>query len=224
MTYDYSGTLSGALSADGTDVSSDGETTAATASDQNAALVQNGGTLTVQNGTLTKSGDDDNGDNCNFYGVNSIVLAVGDGSTAYVSGSSLSAESEGSNGIFATDGATVFADQDTIATTAGNSRGLDATYGGTIIADDLDISTQGDHCASLATDRGGGSISVTNSTLSTAGSGSPLLYSTGDIEVDNVTGTASGSQLAGMLYKAPCGLRCCSSTPSARAKAASAPS
>lgn len=198
MTYDYSGTLSGALSADGTDVSSDGETTAATASDQNAALVQNGGTLTVKNGTLTKSGDDDNGDNCNFYGVNSIVLAVGDGSTAYVSGSSLSAESEGSNGIFATDGATVFADQDTIATTAGNSRGLDATYGGTIIADDLDISTQGDHCASLATDRGGGSISVTNSTLSTAGSGSPLLYSTGDIEVDNVTGTASGSQLAGM--------------------------
>lgn len=30
------------------------------------------------------------------------------------------------------------------------------------------------------------------------GSGSPLLYSTGDIEVDGVTGTASGSQIAGM--------------------------
>lgn len=39
---------------------------------------------------------------------------------------------------------------------------------------------------------------ITNSTLSTAGSGSPLLYSTGDIEVDNVTGTATGSQIAGM--------------------------
>lgn len=62
----------------------------------------------------------------------------------------------------------------------------------------MDVSTAGDHCASVATDRGGGSISLTNSTLTTAGSGSPLLYSTGDIEVDNVTGTASGSQIAGM--------------------------
>lgn len=35
-------------------------------------------------------------------------------------------------------------------------------------------------------------------TLSTAGSGSPLLYSTGDIQVNNVSGTSSGSQIAGM--------------------------
>ena len=62
----------------------------------------------------------------------------------------------------------------------------------------MGISTQGDHSASIATDRGGGNISVTNSTLSTAGSGSPLLYSTGDIEVSGVTGTATGSQIAGM--------------------------
>ena len=198
MTYDYSGTLSGALTADGAEKTSDGETIAAAAADQNAALSENGGTLTVTNGTLTKSGDDTNGDNCNFYGVNSIVLAAGSGSKAYVSGSTLTASSEGSNAIFATDGATVYANSDTITTSAGNSRGLDATYGGTIVANDMDVTTQGDHCASLATDRGGGSISVTNSTLSTAGSGSPLIYSTGDIEADNVTGTASGSQLAGM--------------------------
>ena len=86
----------------------------------------------------------------------------------------------------------------TITTSSDNSRGLDATYGGTILADDLDITTQGEHCASIATDRGGGFISVTNSTLSTAGSGSPLLYSTGDIEVNKVTGTATGSQIVGM--------------------------
>jgi hypothetical protein len=198
MTYDYTGTLSGALTADGQAVTSDGETISADTADENAALAENGGTLTLTNGTLTKSGDDTNGDSCNFYGVNSILLAVGDGSAAYVSDSSLSASSEGSNGIFATDGATVYAKGDTISTTADNSRGLDATYGGTIVADDLDITTQGDHCAAIATDRGGGNISVTNSTLSTAGSGSPLLYSTGDIEVCGVTGTAAGSQIAGM--------------------------
>lgn len=198
MTYDYSGELSGTLTADGEEKTSDGETISSTEADVNAALAENGGTLTITNGTLTKSGDDTNGDNCNFYGLNSIVLSVGDGSVVNISDSTLSADSEGSNAIFATDSGTVYAYKDTIETSAGNSRGLDGTYDGTVVADSMTITTAGDHCASLATDRGGGNISVTNSTLSTAGSGSPLLYSTGDVEVKNVTGTSSGSQIAGM--------------------------
>jgi hypothetical protein len=198
MTYDYKGTYEAALTADGKEETSNKETYTASDTDQNAALIKNAGTLTFTEGTLKKSGDDTNGDNCNFYGVNSILLAVNKGSTAYISGSSLEADSEGSNGIFATDDAYVYANNNTITTTAGNSRGLDATYGGTIIANQMTISTKGDHSATIATDRGGGSISVTNSTLNTAGSGSPLLYSTGSIEVDQVTGTASGSQIAGM--------------------------
>nr|MCR5546443.1 hypothetical protein [Lachnospiraceae bacterium] len=197
-TFDYSGTYSGALTADGEEVTSDGETTSTETVDQNAALAQNGGTLTITNGTLTKSGSDEDGDSCNFYGVNSILLSVGEDSMAYVSDTSLSADSTGSNAIFATDSGTVYANNVTINTTEANSRGLDATYGGTIIANLMDIATVGDHCATVATDRGGGSISVTNSTLSTEGSGSPLLYSTGDIQVSNVTGTATGSQIAGM--------------------------
>ena len=198
MTYDYTGTLSGTLTADGDSQEASDQTITATDADVNAALAENAGALALSGVTLEKSGDDTNGDNCNFYGVNSILLATGDGSTAKVSNSKLSATSEGSNAIFATDGATVYANGDTITTSAGNSRGLDATYDGTIIANEMGISTQGDHSASIATDRGGGNISVTNSTLSTAGSGSPLLYSTGDIEVSSVTGTATGSQIAGM--------------------------
>ena len=198
MSFDYTGTYSGVVSASGSEQAVDGQEVSASEADQNAALTEDGGTLVVTNSQLTKSGDDTNGDNCNFYGLNSILLAVGDTSKATVTDSILSATSEGSNGIFATDGATIFARGDTISTTAGNSRGLDATYGGTIVADSMDITTQGDHCAGVATDRGGGNVSLTNSTLSTAGSGSPLLYSTGDIEVENVTGTATGSQIAGM--------------------------
>lgn len=130
--------------------------------------------------------------------MNSILLAVGEGSAAHVSGSSLSATSEGSNGIFSTDGATVLARDVGISTTQGNSRGLDATYGGTIVAGEVDIATQGDHSAALATDRGGGNISVNGGDLATGGSGSPLVYSTGTIEVNDVEGTATGSQIAGM--------------------------
>lgn len=198
MTFDYTGTYTGALSASGVALTSTSETYTATAADQNAALATNAGALDITGGTFTKSGDDTNGDNCNFYGLNSIMLAVGSGSTIYASNSTLSATSEGSNGIFATNSGTVYAENDTISTTAGNSRGLDATYGGTVVANDMTITTRGDHCAGVATDRGGGDISLTNSSLSTAGSGSPLLYSTGDIEVNNVTGTATGSQIAGM--------------------------
>ncbi|MCH4015115.1 MAG: hypothetical protein LKE64_12450 [Solobacterium sp.] len=196
--YDYSGTLSGTKTADGSEVTSDSETLDSSTADQNTALAENGGTLTITNGTLTKSGDDTNGDNCNFYGLNSIALASGENSLLKLSGSSLNAGSEGSNGVFATDSAAAYVYNTTITTSAGNSRGLDATYGGTILASDVTISTQGDHSASLATDRGGGNVSLVSGTLNTAGSGSPLLYSTGDIEVDGVSGTATGSQIAGM--------------------------
>lgn len=198
MTYDYTGTLNGVLNADGQDLTSSGETVAATETDQNAALAQNGGSLTITDDTLTKTGSDTNGDNCNFYGINSIGLASGDDSVIRVSDSSLSSDSTGSNALFATDNGTIYAQNDTIVTSASNSRGLDATYGGTIVADQMAISTAGNHSASVATDRGGGNISVTNSTLYTAGSGSPLLYSTGNIQADNVSGTAAGSQIAGM--------------------------
>lgn len=197
-TFDYAGTYNGAKTADGSSVTSGNETISATESDQNALLAQHGGTLSVTGATVTKSGDDTDGDRCNFYGVNSIGLAVGEGSRINVSGSSLPASSEGSNGLFATDSGTVYANDDSVTTTADNSRGLDATYGGTIVANRMGITTSGDHSAAVATDRGGGDISLTNSTLSTAGSGSPLLYSTGSIQVSGVAGTATGSQIAGM--------------------------
>lgn len=198
QTFDYSGSYSGVKNATGSQETSSNETISTTEVDQNALLAQDGGTLTVDNDTIEKSGDDTNGDNCNFYGLNSIALSVGSNSLLKIANSKLSANSEGSNGIFSTDNATAYSYNTTIATSTDNSRGLDATYGGTIIADSTNITTQGNHSASIATDRGGGNVSVTNSTLSTAGSGSPLLYSTGDIEVDNVTGTVSGSQIAGM--------------------------
>ena len=198
QSFDYTGSYTGALTADGEEVRSDGNSVSATESDLNALLAKGGGTLVVTDATVSKSGDDTNGDNCNFYGLNSIALSVGNGSLLKISNSKLSATSEGSNGVFSTDSATAYVRDSSITTSAGNSRGLDATYGGTILADTLDISTQGAHSAGVATDRGGGNISLTNSTIKTAGSGSPLLYSTGDIELNNVTGSSSGSQIAGM--------------------------
>lgn len=198
-TYDYSGTLSGTLTASGKTKKSSDQTLKSTASDKNVLLAKNGGILKVTGATITKSGSDSNGDNCNFYGLNSSVLSVGSKSKVYISKSTIKSTSTGSNALFATNKGRIYANSVKITTSSGaNSRGLDATYGGIIYGNKLTISTAKDHCAALATDRGGGYISVTNSKLKTAGSGSPLIYSTGDIEVDGTTGTATGSQIAGM--------------------------
>lgn len=196
--FDYSGTYSGALTADGATKTAASTTVESTTADTNTALSENGGSLKISNAKLNKSGDSSNADNTNFYGTNAISLTVGENSTTSISNSTLSSSSSGSNGVFATDSGTALVNNVTINTTADNSRGLDATYGGTILAGDLTISTKGEHSAGVATDRGGGSVSVNKATISTAGSGSPILYSTGDIQVANVKGTASSSQIAGM--------------------------
>lgn len=133
-----------------------------------------------------------------YSGSYSVSLTVGEDSTAVIDGTDITVSSSRSNGVFATDSGTALVNDTSIETMADNSRGLDATYGGTISANKITADTQGGHSAIVATDRGGGSISLADATLSTAGSGSPLLYSTGDIQVNNVSGTSSGSQIAGM--------------------------
>ncbi len=202
-------TLTGVLEADGSasayDGTKDGEKLSSSVSDENVVLVKNAGKLTLTNVTLNKAGDEENGDETDFYGVNAIA-AVKSGAKLLISDSSLYSDARGANALFAsgsgTDGSstasTIYANNVDITTSKNNSRGLDATYGGVIVAANMDISTSGEHCAGVATDRGGGYVSVDSSAIETNGGGSPILYSTGTIEVSNVNGTASGSQLVGM--------------------------
>ena len=88
-----------------------------------------------------------------------------------------------------------------ITTHSDKSRGLDATYNGIINAENVIISTDGQSCAALATDRGEGQVHVKNSDINTgvskaSGRGSPLIYSTGNITLENTKGTSYVSQIA----------------------------
>ena len=88
-----------------------------------------------------------------------------------------------------------------ITTHSDKSRGLDATYKGIINAENVIINTDGQSCAALATDRGEGEVHVKNSDINTgvskdSGRGSPLIYSTGNITLDNSKGTSYVSQIA----------------------------
>ena len=166
-------------------------------SDESAILVENGGELTLEGATVTKTGGDStNTENSEFYGVNAGIL-VTENSTATIKDTTISTNAKGSNAVFSTGtNSKIYISDSTITTTgSSSSRGLDATYGGYIEADNVKITTQGGSCATLATDRGEGTVKASNSTLETNGSGSPVIYSTGDISITNTEGTANGSQM-----------------------------
>lgn len=165
--------------------------------DESPIKVSDGGIATIENATINKSGgDSSNTENSEFYGVNSGVLTQAN-STTTIKNSKITTNAKGANAVFATgENAKVYV-YDTEITTNGSSssRGLDATYGGYIEADNVKITTQGGSCATLATDRGEGTVIAKNSTLETNGAGSPIIYSTGDISIENTTGTANGAQM-----------------------------
>lgn len=168
-----------------------------TEADESTVLVSNGGNATIDGAKITKSsGDSSNTESSEFYGVNSGIL-VQKNSTATIKNATISTSAKGSNAVFSTgENSKIYISDSTITTTGeSSSRGLDATYGGYIEADNVKIITQGGSCATLATDRGEGTVKATNSTLETNGQGSPIIYSTGNISLSNSKGTANGSQM-----------------------------
>ncbi len=198
-------TLNGAYVVDGTDAVINGGTYYTDAGDTNVFLVINGGSLTISNAEITKAGDagtnestrtSDVSDDYNFYGINSVILVVGEESSATITNCIVNSDCSGANAIFSTDGAAVTAENVQIDTAGDSSRGVYATYEGSIEASHLTITTAGAHCAPIATDRGGGYVTVKDSLLSCSGDGSPCIYSTGEIKVENVVGTSTGAQAA----------------------------
>jgi hypothetical protein len=164
--------------------------------DKSVLLVCDGAEASMADSSFNKRGGDTSNDGqSNFYGLNAALL-VKEGKLN-LSNAVVSSSADGSNAVFAT-GEKSFIEIDgiKIRTTKDSSRGLDATYGGTINARRVEISTLGAHSAAFATDRGEGNINVKGGTAYTAGEGSPVIYSTGNISVTNLEGKASGSEIA----------------------------
>lgn len=163
--------------------------------DESVIKVEEGGNLTLEGATITKSGDSSNTENSEFYGVNAAVLTTANATTT-ITDTTINTSAKGANAVFSTgENSKVYIKDSTIVSTGSSSaRGLDSTYGGYIEADNVNISTIGGSCATLATDRGEGTVIAKNSVLSTAGKGSPLIYSTGNITLEDSEGTATGSQ------------------------------
>ena len=164
-----------------------------TGTDENAALVSNGAEVTFNNDAISRtSSDSQGGDNSSFYGVGAAVLAT-DG-TAYVKDSTVTTDSKGGAGLFAYSDGTVYAADTDITTQQDTSGGIHAAGGGTLYAWDLSVETNGESSAAIRSDRGGGTMVVDGGTYTSNGVGSPAVYCTADIAVNNAELTANGSE------------------------------
>lgn len=164
-----------------------------TGTDENAALVSNGAEVTFSNDAISRtSSDSQGGDNSSFYGVGAAVLATN--GTAYVKGSTVTTDSKGGAGLFAYGDGTVYAADTDITTQQDTSGGIHAAGGGKLYAWDLNVETNGESSAAIRSDRGGGTMVVDGGTYTSNGVGSPAVYCTADIAVNNAELTANGSE------------------------------
>ena len=165
--------------------------------DESALIVNTTDAVTITDPTVTKTGDSNGGDNCNFYGLNAAVLVMG-GSTTTITGGTIESSASGANGVFCYggngasngaggDGTTVIISDTTITTTGNGSGGIMTTGGGVTYANNLTVTTSGGSSAPIRTDRGGGTVVVDGGTYTSNGLGSPAIYSTADITVKNAT-------------------------------------
>ena len=161
--------------------------------DESALMINTADTVKITDATVTKTGDSNGGDNCNFYGLNAAVLVMG-GSTTAITGGTIESSASGANGVFCYggnggrngadgDGTTLYISGTTITTTGDGSGGIMTTGGGATYAENLTVTTSGRSSAAIRTDRGGGTVTVNGGTYTSNGSGSPAVYVTADITI-----------------------------------------
>jgi hypothetical protein len=194
-TPDGSTTGTGAYSQSGGTVTKSNQTITASEEDESAVGITNSGVFTLTDSTVSKSGDTSSMDDSSFYGLNAAILAES-GSEITLSNVTIATTGSGANGVFATgEGSIIDLTNVTIDCTNTGAHGVDATMAGILNLMNVDITTAGNGAsAAIATDRGGGTITVIGGTVTTSGTKSPPIYSTGEITVTDATMEATNSE------------------------------
>lgn len=172
--------------------------------DENALLIDGDITADLNNITVEKTGSSDGGDNTSFYVTNSAINTK-NGAKVSIKNSTITTDATGANGVFSyggsattnnssNDGTTIEISDSKITTSQDNSGGIMTTGGGTMIANNLEITTGGTSSAAIRTDRGGGTVTVNKGTYKATVKGSPSIYSTADITVNDATLIATASE------------------------------
>ena len=167
------------------------------ASQQNESVIKitDSGVYTLTNSNVSSTGNTSSMDEASFYGLNAAILAAS-GSKITLSDIKITTTGSGANGVFATGtNSTINLANVTISCSNTGAHGVDATIGGILNLNNVNITTKGDGAsAAIATDRGGGKINVIGGNVTTYGTKSPPIYSTGEITITGATMQATNSE------------------------------
>ena len=163
------------------DTTKDGKSYSSTTGSKCALLVT-GGTSTLTYPIVTKTGDAD-GDNADFFGTNAAIL-VKEG-TLNIKGGAVTTDGSHANAVFAYSKGTINISDTKIKTTCNNSGAIMVTGGGTLTANNVTAETDGNSSAPIRSDRGGGTLTVNGGNYTSHGTGSPVIYSTANITVND---------------------------------------
>ena len=170
-----------------TEISSDTtnnlQTYSSTEGSQNSLLVTNG-TSKISSAKITKSGNS-NDENSDFYGTNAAVLVKN--GILNIDGGSVTTNGSHANGVFAYANGTINLTNTNIKTTSNNSGAIMVTGGGKLNATNVTAETDGNSSAPIRSDRGGGTMIVNGGKYTANGIGSPVIYSTANVTVNNAT-------------------------------------
>jgi hypothetical protein len=152
---------------------------------------------------ISSSSVGSNATDSNLYGTNAAVLAYGPvaasgvsatGGTITVTNGSIYTTGEYGAGVFASGtGSTVNLSGTSIMTTGTNARGASAAEGGTLTLSDVTATTSGSGSPALATDQGGATVNVTNGGTYTAQNAEAVVVE------GNSTVTLTGAALTSKL-------------------------
>jgi hypothetical protein len=150
------------------------------------------GTYTLTSSKMWSSATTSSTDSSSFYGLNACALAYN--ATLTLNNDSITTTGTGGNGVFSYGTAVVTLSTDTIYCKGSGGHGIYAAGGGTLSATNVTAVTTGSSSSVIATDRGGGTVTVTGGSFSASGTNSAAVYSTGTISCTSSTLTASGAE------------------------------
>lgn len=176
------------------DTTVSGDEITSTGKDESATLTENDATVTLDKVAVTRDNDESTGgDSASFYGVGAAVLTT-DGTTI-VKDSQITSDANGGAGVFSYgENSTSYVSGTTIKTSQGASGGVHVAGGGTLYAWDNTVETDGGSSAAIRSDRGGGTMVVDGGSYTSNGSGSPAVYCTADITVNDAKLTSTASE------------------------------
>ena len=164
-----------------------------TEKDESAVLVDSNAYVTLNDFEINRTNNKSTGgDNASFYGVGSATLVTS--GTLNLNEGIITTNANGGAGVFAYGQGIANVNGTTIETKKGASGGIHVAGGGRLNATELTVTTNGESSAPIRSDRGGGKMTVNSGSFTSNGTGSPAIYCTADITVNDATLVANKSE------------------------------